>query len=212
MSNAQDGPNGSNVWWETKPSPREIWPSREAASQGAPTTQVNIQKGYTGLKREITVPSGRKFMWHRPPRHIFWKHGRTQLTFTSDVNAVTREVMQSVTSEEEFQVKMSEKATDYFAGLSDEQRIKTQALLDEVVANSVNLEEGEVPNDLDDSDIWHIYNLAVHGFKAAPVETKDGETDAESVETFSSQSGLSTAGAGVTDVSQPEPSAAHGNS
>jgi hypothetical protein len=155
---------------------------------------------YVGLKREITGPSGRKFNWHRPPRHIFWKHGKASLTFSARVSVMFEGITERLLAGEDEEQVRAEEAARLYEGMTDEQRIGCQAFVDDVIANSVDLEPGEAPNDLRDNDYWYIYNLTTYGEKTAPIQTKEGETTAEVVETFPEQPGILQDSASMSDV------------
>jgi hypothetical protein len=217
MSNEQDshGVNGPNVWWETQPTPRDVGfgaPSDAArlATESRPIVSTP-QKGYTGLKRELICPSGRKFTWHRPPRNVFWKHGIAALAFSDRVQAMLENIAGRYLAGEDLERTRAEEAARLYEGMSEEQRLKTQAYVDDVIVNSVDLEPDESPNDLEDGDYWHIFNYTTYLSKAAPIQTKEGETDTQTVETFPEEQRLSADSASGPNVRGAEPVAAHGN-
>jgi|ERR1051325_11778546 hypothetical protein len=158
------------------------------------------------MKREITGPTGRKFMWHKPPRAVMWRHGQAALVFRNSVSAMFERLAQQVGDAKdkdlELQRLIEQESVRLYAEMTDEEREKIQLYGDDVIANSVDLDEGESPNDLEEPDYWYIFNYSTLGHKQSQVQTKEGATDIETVETFSEQSIIPTNSQSGADVRQ----------
>jgi len=137
--------------------------------------------------KEITLKSGRKIQWHKCPRYVLWRHGRTAHTFQLKAQeAAEAEILDPV-----------ERGLSMFEALSEPEAKKLQAFADDVVKNSTDVKD---PDDLSELDYWEVFGRTLFSSPDAPIETKDGETDSKSVETFPDESKLQDAGEDVSDV------------
>jgi hypothetical protein len=136
--------------------------------------------------KEVTLHSGRKVNIKRVPRYVLWRHGRTANTF--QMKAFEAAQMKSVEEEQDDKRILAERGFALIESLSEDERQKLQAYIDDVIKSSTDIEDVDA---LSEDDYWEIFGRILYATPDAPIETKDGETDAQSVETFPPQSTLS---------------------
>jgi hypothetical protein len=128
----------------------------------------------------------------RPPRFIMWRHGRSSQTFQSRFESI---------AEGGKELPDEEKGLLFMESLSDEEGRRYQAFTDDVVKHSLSPQ----PNvdELSEESYWEVFALTFYGVQSVPVETKEGVTTVEAVETFPDKPELPEAGEDVPDV-RPE--------
>lgn len=80
-----------------------------------------------------------------------------------------------------------------------------------VAKPSPGIEDEIGPDDIELSDFWHIFNWAMSGAPGVPVQTKDGETTVDAVETFSGKQTAGDSAGQDGGAQQEESSGADGN-
>jgi hypothetical protein len=125
----------------------------------------------------------------RPPRHILWKHGRTGQAFQSRVEEIANGYKDE-TAEAQGLILLE--------SMSDDERIKFKAFADDIIRYSTNPQVD--PDEVHEISYWQVFARKMYGVSDAPVETKEGVTTVEAVETFPLESALSETGAQVSNV------------
>lgn len=147
--------------------------------------------------REILFPSGKTRRWSKPPRFVFWRHERAALAFSARMNEVEGD-------------SPEEKGQVFIEGLSDEEGERFQRFLDDVVAHSLDFEQGESVDTLPQGDYMYAFALSTHDAPETIIKTTGGETDAETVSTFPAEPSVSLPVENVPDI-RAESGGAHGN-
>ncbi len=151
----------------------------------------------------ITCPSGVECDVRRPGPEIGLKGGKMM------------RVLHKLVGPEGKPLPFSEVLTRIEA-LSDEELASLMIFAREVVMAAVvrpklvarpspGIEDEIGPDDIELQDFWHIFNWAMSGAPGVPIETKDGETTVEAVETFPGQPSASNS-AGEDSGAQQEKS------
>lgn len=140
------------------------------------------------MSKEITLKSGRVIKWRKCPRYILWGHGKTVHTFQKRAQEAQEGGIEDPV----------ERGLSMFEQMSDFERIKLQKLGDDIVKNTTDVRD---PDDLTEAEFWEVFGLTMYSTPDAPIETEDGETTVEAVETFPVESVIQTAGEDVSDVS-----------
>jgi hypothetical protein len=144
--------------------------------------------------------SEKEHKYVRPPRFVLWRHQRVMQTFQSRVNEI---------AEGNSEAPSEEQGLLFLESLSDEEGRKYQAFTDDIVKHSLSPKPDI--DELSEEAYWQTFAWAMYATPNTPVETKEGVTTVEAVETFSGESALSEASEEVQDVS-PEPSGENGDS
>jgi hypothetical protein len=145
-------------------------------------------------RRELTLPSG-QVVEFRPPRvEVFLKHGRFPYQLARK--------LQDVEGQDE--LSDDEKGAVLFASLTPDEQKQFSIYADDVVIGSVvspkisrnpKSDEEIHVEDVPRGDYWTLFTASTRGIGSQPIETKDGETTVEAVETFRDESGVRTDGA-----------------
>lgn len=149
--------------------------------------------------KEITLKStGRKIKWQRCPRYVMWRHERTAQSLR--VRVMRLGSIPDDASEEEKRRLEQEYGLSILEKMSDEEGEKFQTYVEDVVRHSeVGITEEQL-EEMPDPELWEIFGLSTHSVPHAPVETKDGETDMQTVETFRDESVVSGRSEEVSDL------------
>ena len=139
------------------------------------------------MAEEYQLPTGRKVNYSNVPRHVLWKHGRISQTF---------QVKAAELSQRD-DLNFDERGLALLESLTDDERVKFQAFADDVVKRCT----GEDPDSFAEIDYFTLVGKVLYSLNGAKVQTKEGETDTDSVVTFPEQSGVSGDGEDVQDIS-----------
>lgn len=145
---------------------------------------------------KITLKSGKVINWHKCPRYVLWRHGRTAHTFQLKAQEAEQSGIEDPV----------ERGLSMFESLSEFEAIKLQKFADDIIKNSTD----ESPDELSEEDYWEIFGLTMYSNQNSKIETEDGETDVESVESFSEESVIQDSSPDVQDI-PPESSPENGN-
>lgn len=143
------------------------------------------------MPETITCTSGNTYQWTSPPRHVHWRHGRTGQTFQQKVNAIAE-------GDPEGEMDATERGMRLMESLSEHDAAALERYINDVLRHGLGYEptQDKVP----EGDFWELFGRAVYGVGATKVETAEGDTTAEAVETFREDAGVPAAGEGVPDV------------
>lgn len=126
----------------------------------------------------ITLPSGREVDYTRPPRRVFWRHGRIGQTFQVKVNEIAK-------SNEG--MSAAEQGLLLLESLSEDESRRFQAFADDLVRHATN----EDPDTFEELDYFTVVGKVLYSIPGATIETKEGAASVEDVENFSSKRKLS---------------------
>ena len=149
--------------------------------------------------KEITLKSGKKIKWQICPRYILWRHGRAAHTFQLKAQEIARGGVPDPV----------EAGLALFESLTDEEAKKLQAFADDVIENSSDVEDVGA---LSEIDYWQIFGLTLYSNQNAPIQTEDGETDSQAVETFPAKPVIQASGESLSDIPGDVASAENGDS
>jgi len=123
------------------------------------------------------------------PRNILWKHGRTGQAFQSRIN----EIVSGYKDE-----SPEAQGLIFLESMTDEERLKFKNFADDIIKYSTSPQVE--PDSLTEMSYWVIFGRKMYGLPDAPIQTTEGETTVEAVETFPVQSTLSEAGEDVPNL------------
>lgn len=176
---------------------------RRAGGFGYPHTHrkhitINTENidGGVFVKIELSFLDGttREVELVRPPRYVFWRHGRSAKIFSHRVN----EIMAATRGEDGKPGDPEEQGIMLLGSMEELEAIKLQAFADDVVRHS--LKPQVKVDELTEISYWKVFAHRLYSKPDTPVETEEGETDIKTVETFCNESPLSPHVENMQDV------------
>lgn len=130
----------------------------------------------------------------RPPRFVLWRHGRSAKTFSHRVE----EIAAATKGEGGEPPDVEEQGLRLLESMSEHEAMKFQEFADDVVRHSTR------PNvkvdELTETSYWTVFGHLFYSKPDTPVETKEGETDIKTVESFPKESPFLPVSEEVSDV------------